>query len=247
MLNQTTCQVGITYRLKYRYTKFMAKIKKSKKARFPTWKKLLAVALTTASFGVGAIAVRNLPYYIGETVTEVVDGDTFFIEANHQPIRLYGVNAPELENCLGREAKQVLTTLIGGKRVFLRNPLSDGRGRVMALVYTDKILVNEVMVRAGLVDYRQGGPEAERLKKANLYARGNKIGIYSEKCFQTTPPKSNCAIKGNFDEDKRIKVYYKPSCGFYSLVNVELYQGDNWFCTENEAQKAGFKKAESCK
>jgi endonuclease YncB( thermonuclease family) len=218
-----------------------------KKAKFPTWKKLLAVALATATIGVGSLAVKSLPYYIGEDVLEVVDGDTFFIKANHQPIRLYGVNAPELGFCLGDESRRALSNLILRKKVFLRNPFADGSGRVMALVYADGKLVNEIMVRAGLVDYRQGGPESTALKVANDYARENKIGIFSEKCYQTVPPNPKCSIKGNDDEYKKQKVYFTQSCGFYTLVDVQLYRGDAWFCTEAEAIKAGFTKAQSCK
>jgi micrococcal nuclease len=218
-----------------------------KKAKFPTWKKLLAVAVTTATIGAGTVAVKNLPYYIGEDVLEVVDGDTFFIKANHQPVRLYGVDAPELGYCLGDEARRALSNLILGKKVFLRNPFADGSGRVIALVYADGKLVNEIMVKAGLVDYKNGGAESNAMKEANDYARGNKIGIFSEKCLQTKPPNPSCSIKANYSEETKQKTYYTPLCGYYSLVFVQLYRGDAWFCSEAEAVKAGFTKAESCK
>jgi len=40
----------------------------------------------------------------GELVVEVPDGDTIILE-NRQPIRLYGIDAPELGNCYSEEAK----------------------------------------------------------------------------------------------------------------------------------------------
>lgn len=200
----------------------------------------------TAILGTGVIAYKNLPYFIGEKVVEVVDGDTIIIE-NRQPIRLYGLNAPDLKYCLGKEAKSVLSSLVLNKKVILREPLSDKRGRILALVYQSGRLINEIMIKSGLAQYhRQGGSETKKLRTANDYARKNKIGIYSSKCYQTTSPNSDCTIKGNYDEQKGIKVYFPESCKYYNLVIIEKHQGDDWFCTEDEAIKAGFSKSPGC-
>jgi endonuclease YncB( thermonuclease family) len=215
-----------------------------KKTKALIWKKLLATALATITIG-GAASVH--PYFRGEKVVEVVDGDTIILE-NRQPIRLYGLNAPELTHCLGPEAKEALTKLTLGKRVYIREPLSDGRGRVMALIYNKEgLLVNEAMVRSGLSEYRrQGGSETKRLKDANDYARENHIGIYSDTCYQTTPPNPTCTIKANDSEQRNEKWYFTPSCNYYSLVAVQTYRGDQWFCTEKEARDAGFTKSPDC-
>lgn len=211
-----------------------------------SWKKIIASAIALATVSSGAFTVKNLPYFVGEKVVEVVDGDTFII-ANRQPMRLFGLNAPELSFCLGIESKQALSSLIAGKKVIIREPLSDGRGRVMALVYLDGVLVNEVMIRTGLAQYkRQGESETARLKSASDYARDNNIGIYSSLCRQTEPPDSRCAIKGNFDEQKGKKFYFLPDCRSYSLVVIQKHQGDDWFCTEKEAKAAGFAKSPDC-
>lgn len=222
-------------------------MRRKKKQAVPRWKKLLIAALAAGTIGGGALAAGNLPYFKGEKVIEVVDGDTFIIE-NHQPIRLYGLNAPEVENCMGKEAKQALTTLILGKRVQLREPLSEGHGRVMALVYQDKVLINEVMIRAGLAEYGgQGLSQNARMKSANVYARNNKIGIFSPTCYQTEPPNPACIIKGNFDNAQYKKIYITPACINYSNVIIQKHQGDDWFCTETEAKRAGFVKSDTCK
>jgi endonuclease YncB( thermonuclease family) len=226
------------------YTEDMSR--KPGKRRVYSWKMALVAALGVSVVGGGAWVAKNLPYYVGETVTQVVDGDTFFI-ANRQPIRLFGINAPELENCLGTDARNALANLIEGKRVILRQPLTDGHGRVMALVYADGRLVNEVMLRAGLAQYkRQGESETARLKTASDDARAAAIGIYSPLCIQVEPPDPACAIKGNYDEQRGVKVYFPPSCRMYNLVKVQLFQGDRWFCSESDAEKAGFTKGEGC-
>lgn len=221
------------------------KEKKKTKAKL-SWKRLLTAAILSSSIGLGTLTITNLPTLIGEKVVEVVDGDTFIIQ-NRQPIRLYSVDAPEIEHCLGKEAKAALTALILNKRVIIKEPLSDGRGRVMALVYINGKLVNEIMIRAGLVAYHyQGGSEKQRLHDAHIYALENAIGIHSPTCILTEPPSPTCTIKANHDERKNIDIYFRPDCNFYSLVQIQAYQGDMWVCSEEEAQKAGFTLSPDC-
>lgn len=204
------------------------------------------IGLGTAALGISTYTSRTLSNFNGELVTEVVDGDTFFI-ANRQPIRLFDLNAPELEHCMGLDAKAALSSLILNKKIILREPLSDGRGRIMALVYQNGRLINEILVKSGLAQARrESGSENEKMKKANEFARKNKIGIWSSKCYQTEPPNPKCNIKGNKNDQNGTKFYFPPSCRFYNLVIIEKHQGDDWFCTEKEAQKAGFKKSPGC-
>jgi endonuclease YncB( thermonuclease family) len=212
------------------------------------WKKLLVAALAAGTIGGGALAAGNLPYFKGEKVIEVVDGDTFIIE-NKQPIRLYGINAPDIHYCFGKEAQQALSSLILGKRVQLREPEVDRFGRrVMSLVYVNGVLVNEVMIRAGFAEYEnEGGSQGARMDEANTYARENHIGIYSPECYRPEPPHPSCTIKGNFDKTKYKKIYFTPQCGGYPQVFILKYQGDDWFCTEAEAKRAGFVQSETCK
>jgi micrococcal nuclease len=220
--------------------------KKKKQAAFP-WKKLVIAAIATSTIGGAVVATTPASNFFGEKVVEVVDGDTLFLE-NRQPIRLYGLDAPELENCLGQEAKKALSLLVLNKRVFIKEPLSDRNGRVMALVYQKGILVNEVLIKTGLAQYqRDGESQTKRMKAASDYARENSIGIFSPLCYQTEPEDPKCAIKGNYDERKAKQWYFTPSCPYYSNVIVQKHQGDNWFCTEKEAKKAGFTKSPNCK
>lgn len=43
------------------------------------------------------------------------------------------------------------------------------------------------------------------------------------------------------------KVLLLPKYDYYATVNVEKYKGESWFCTETEAQKAGFTRSPNCK
>jgi len=55
-----------------------------------------------------------------------------------------------------------------------------------------------------------------------------------------------CNIKGNINRNTKAKFYHFPGCSTYSPAIVEKFNGDQWFCTEEEAQKAGFTKSGGC-
>lgn len=131
--------------------------------------KIAAAAAAAVITGIMAI---SLPYFIGQKVISVIDGDSFKI-ANDQTIRLASLDAPETKLCGCKEATAALTKKILGKRVIFRDEKSDHFGRIIALVYLpDGTLVNEYLVKK--------------------------------------------------------------------------YQGDQWFCSEKEAIKAGFTKSPNC-
>lgn len=54
-----------------------------------------------------------------------------------------------------------------------------------------------------------------------------------------TPP-AGCLIKGNVNS-KGEKIYHTPSSRDYKRTDIKLEEGDRWFCTEAEAQDAGFR------
>lgn len=212
-------------------------------------KGLVAATLvgTAILAGAGLMNVNRRPIITTETVVEVVDGDTFFIE-NRQPIRLKGLDAPELENCLGKESKKALEQLILNKQVLLKEPIVDPYKRIIALVYIDGKSVNEYMIKNGFAYYRSATTlELPNLKAANDYAREHKIGILSAACYQKDPPDPKCPIKGNFDDNSDKKVYFLPGCSYYDATVIMRFRGEQWFCSEAEALKAGFEKSKYCK
>ena len=220
-----------------------AKEKKSNKTS--RLKKLAAVALTTAAIGAG-VAITHLPYFVGEKVVAVLDGDSFKI-ANDQTIRLASLDAPEIKNCYGQEAYKALSNKILGKKVILNDLKTDRYGRIMAMVYLNGKTVNEYLIKNGFaVSTHQGGVENTVIKAANDYARQNKIGIFSSKCYQLDPPNPKCPIKGNIDDRTKEKEYLTTQCPDYSKTIIEKYMGEEWFCSESEAKKAGYKISPSC-
>jgi len=76
------------------------------------------------------------------TVKEVIDGDTFKT-ANR--IRLENVDAPEMSQSGGSDAKQKLESLISGKEVVYEEQARDKYGRIVAQVWVNGKNVNDAM------------------------------------------------------------------------------------------------------
>lgn len=180
------------------------------------------------------------------TVTSVVDGDTFVLTTG-QRIRLSNIYAPELELCGGKEAKERLEDLVLNKEVRIETSNEDVFNRALGLVYVKDTLVNEALLKDGFVRY-DGTPNPKRdvLKAAYDLAVKEKRGLHGPPCRAFEPDNPECLIKANIERASGEKWYYYPGCQSYPQVMVEKDLGESWFCTEKEAQKAGFNKGTSC-
>ncbi len=206
------------------------------------FRKYLTITGLVGTLAIGTVIGRGLMVTDGELVTEVIDGDSFKIE-NKQTIRLASLNAPAMEFCMGKEAKDALAKKILGKRVILRDLKTDIFRRILALVYVNGKLVNEEIIREGLASSTR---ETKVVKAANDYAREHELGIYSARCRQINPPDPKCAIKGNIDDRTGKKEYLTVGCPDYTKTIIEKNMGEDWFCTESEAKKDGYIKSSSC-
>ncbi len=181
-------------------------------------------------------------------VTSVYDGDTFWIKSGDR-VRLLGINAPELDKCLGQAAKQKLSDLVFNKVIDLKEEKRDEYGRRMALVYVDGTLVNVELARRGLAKLNYDpNSRSEEIKLAGQNASNNNIGIFGSECKKTASndANSNCKIKGNIDKSTGERLYHLPTCRHYKYVVLDLDTDENYFCTEKEAQDAGFTLAPDC-
>jgi micrococcal nuclease len=219
----------------------MPRVKKKKLS----WKKV-AIAVGATAIIAGSAAVVHKVISPGEKVVAVIDGDTFKIGYD-QNIRLFGADAPELQYCFGQEAKDALIKKISGKTVILKELRTDIYRRVMALVYLDGESINEYMVKNGFAEsHRDAGTETDAINTAQDFAKANKLGIFSPKCYQLNPPNPKCLIKGNITQADGSKVYFVPGCNHYGPTIIEKYKGEDWFCSETSAKAAGFTKSPEC-
>ncbi|MDA2936209.1 thermonuclease family protein [Patescibacteria group bacterium AH-259-L05] len=206
-------------------------------------------------------------------VNNVIDGDTIKVEGNVS-VRLLGINAPDAGECYYNEARIVLAELIGGERVELRKDTKteDDFGRWLRYVYLpsddlleDDIFVNEYMLRNGYArtfikppndryrDYFVSARERALKQETGLWGacddfiREHEQETEKRREAHEPPADPNCIIKGNISQKGAGKVYFLPTCGTYSSTKIDTRKGEQYFCTEEEAQAAGFKKSGNCK
>jgi endonuclease YncB( thermonuclease family) len=82
-----------------------------------------------------------------ETVTRVIDGDTFKTSSRKHSVRLANVNAPEKGKPGSAKATQDLRNLIQGKKVQIDTVARDPYGRAVAKVKVVGKSVNRSMSR----------------------------------------------------------------------------------------------------
>jgi endonuclease YncB( thermonuclease family) len=183
---------------------------------------------------------------IESKVIKVIDGDTIDLE-NSERVRFYEINAPEYpKGCLGDEAKERVETLLLNKVVSIEKVGKDHFGRILGYVYFNKLLVNEILVEEGLAyfeDEKNITKNSLILKKAEDKAKLSNRGVWSNLC-QTQKP--GCLIKGNFRSANHTRIYHTPDCFNYDRIIIKPGTSDRWFCSEEEAIKAGFKKSADC-
>ena len=178
-------------------------------------------------------------------VLEVLDGDTILLDQKVR-LRLRHVDAPELRYCGGEEAKQLLTNLVKGKSIQIKEEIRDQFGRPLGLVYVGDTLINEKMLSSGWSRFHHDTTsQKDSLKKIADKVKAEKKGLYSLCIEKENSENPKCNIKGNIDRTR--KIYYLPDCAQYKFTIVEKDIGEQWFCTEKEAEAAGFTRAETCK
>lgn len=202
-----------------------------------------------------------------QLVSKVIDGDTFSI-VDGGKIRLIGINAPEEGECFYASSTEYLSSLIGGKKIRLEKDISgsDEYGRLLRYTILpaptpeeDDTLVNEMIVREGYAKRQQQAPDnryKDLLITAEAEAKKLGKGLWSvctttaepneEREIDLGPPFPECNIKGNISEKGYGKTYLVPGCDNYEKTKVDERKGEQYFCFEEDAIEAGFRKAENC-
>lgn len=182
------------------------------------------------------------------TVVDVHDGDTLTLKTGER-VKLLGADAPEVGKCGAEMSKKKLSSLVMGKNITITEEKRDTYGRRMGLVWVGNTLVNEEMLKSGLArpDYTKNSKN-EILKAAYKEATENKRGIHSSLCkiVSPTPPSATCVIKGNIDKGTWDRLYHLPNCRHYNQIVLDTDMGERYFCSEKEAQEAGFRLAPDC-
>ena len=86
------------------------------------------------------------------SVIAVVDGDTLLVlqDGHKIKVRLDHIDAPEKAQPFGKQSRNSLRELVGGKRVIIDCRASDQYGRLIGLVVADGRNINLEQVRRGM-------------------------------------------------------------------------------------------------
>jgi len=87
------------------------------------------------------VSVSIYPNLITGKVVRVLDGDSIHVKINDDQfvmIRLFGIDAPELDQRFGRQSKKYLSTLILNQQIQLQFLELDNYGRRLAIIFNDK-------------------------------------------------------------------------------------------------------------
>jgi len=116
----------------------------------------------------------------------VIDGDTiaFTDGDNRIRVRLYAIDAPELDQPFGEAAKEYLCSLIktgtdNGKSVNTMKVTIDGYDRVVGMVYIGEECINTKMVLSGYAwYYLDTKPVSNDFKMHQEYAQIRRVGMW---------------------------------------------------------------------
>lgn len=144
-------------------------------------------------------------------VTRIIDGDTFETETGEK-VRLIGINAPEISDIFGQEAKQHLTYLIDGKTIDLQTyNISNDRDRYSRLLrygILEGTDINRQMISDGFaIAYLK-----YHFEKSNNY-----------KQTQLTASEDNKVMWGNESKDEAIKQQVNKEGASHPLSSKEYF------------------------
>jgi micrococcal nuclease len=124
----------------------------------------------------------------GRKVTKIQDGDTFDVRAPKKRVRILGVDAPELKQPFGTQARDALEARLSEKTVTLNTFGHDNYGRVLAQVLLpDGVDLGLKQVRDGWAWVYGSGlralPKKQRkaYREAQSLARKEQRGLWVQK------------------------------------------------------------------
>jgi endonuclease YncB( thermonuclease family) len=220
-----------------------------------------------AVFAFGAILLATVSIDARAEIigpARIVDGDTLVVR--NVKIRLHGIDAPERKQFCqtsagdypcGQSATRALDKLIGSSVVRCVEQDRDRYGRVVAVCHAGPTNLNAALVRQGwALAYRRyskdfvGGEADAKNNKRGLWAGRFKAPWdwrkerRQKKTSQpaTVRASNGCLIKGNINR-RGDRIFHVPGGRSYKQTRINEAKGERWFCTEIEAESAGWRRS----
>lgn len=198
--------------------------------------------------------------FLSGKVIGISDGDTITVLDGQaqKKIRLYGIDCPESRQDFGTRARQFTSDLVFNKPVRVAGQGTDRYGRVVGLVYTGAICVNEEILRAGLAwvydEYCQiplcaawkNLEERAREQGAGLWRHPDPVPPWEfrrnsrETASNHTPARETGAVI--YHGNTVSMIFHQPSCRSYNCRNCSAVFG-----SREEAIRAGFRPCGACR
>lgn len=187
----------------------------------------------------------------------VIDADTWDVGGTR--VRLHGIDAPELDQTCTRAsgqgwdcgvwATQQVRRLYQGRAATCSRVTQDRYGRTVARCRVQGRDVGQALVAQGLAfafrKYSTDYVGAEnRAKSAVAGLHGARVALPWEHraARRASDTPSNCVIKGNISA-KGERIFHRPGQPHYARTRISTSKGERWFCTAEEARKAGWRAA----
>jgi endonuclease YncB( thermonuclease family) len=197
----------------------------------------------------------SMPY----KVLDVLDAETVVLVSprdDKSTVRIAGIDAPEKDQPFGKESFDQLIVLIKGKEITSELIKIDGKSLFVSRIRLDGEDIGLKLIQTGYAWHRNERGELppadmERYAAAQLEAKSNKVGLWAT---DAVDPKdwrkaaaakvlSSAVPKETFVGIVSTKYYYAFHC---DEAKFDPDEEQKMFNTEEDAQKAGFKKATVC-
>ena len=188
----------------------------------------------------------------------VIDADT--IDVGGERVRLYGIDAPEMDQtCLTEQgvafqcgvwARDKVAARFGFRMARCTVQDVDQYQRSVATCDVGGADMGRVLVQEGWAfAYRKFAMDYDldekgaAIRDAGLHA----LRVQSPAQFRVArvagrvPVDPACVIKGNISRNGRI--FHAPGQAFYDRTGIDLARGERWFCSAGQARAAGWRAA----
>lgn len=194
---------------------------------------------------------------------KIIDGDT--IEIAGQRLRLHGIDTPEAGQVCeadgkpwrcGQEATQALANFVGTNLVECLERNRDRYGRVVAICKisgsTGLDLAIHMVSEGWALAYRKysidyviqenaAKDDGKGLWRGEFippwdWRRGKRLAI------EVVNNVRSCSIKGNIGK-RGDRIYHVPGGANYRRTKIQQKKGERWFCSEEEARRAGWRRS----
>jgi len=190
----------------------------------------------------------------------VVDGDT--IEMSGQTLRLIGIDAPELAQpcqragkpwACGTWSRDALRAQLKGRDLSCVGRDQDRYGRWLVTCRLDNQDLGQALVRNGIAFAYRRYSTVYVLDE--VLAEGESRGLWSGTTETpedyrhadadpdaTSDAGQDCALKGNISSGGA-RIFHAPGQKDYAATRINLDKGERWFCSADQARRAGWRAA----